>query len=204
MNNIEKIFRTCSDLKEFTKAYFNYLEQIFARFDPTCMNRLSEEFEVARANGSTIFVIGNGGSATTASSIGNDLGFDILRKTGTDTPFKVFPLTDSCGAITAIANDIGYEDVFLGQLRIHYRPGDMLLVISASGSSPNILRAAKWVKSQGGRIIGFLGFDGGKVKTLCDVIVHAETLPGEYGPVEDFHLVISHILCHWYQNKLRT
>ena len=204
MNNIDKIYRTSKDLAEFTQGYLRYLERIFTRFDPTCMNALGEEFEDARAKGNAIFVIGNGGSASTATSMGNDLGFDILRKTGTDVPFRVLPLTDNNASVTAIANDVGYEEVFLDQLRIHFRPGDRLLLISASGNSPNILKAARWVRSQGGRIIGFVGFAGGEAKALCDVFVHVETLPGEYGPVEDFHLIINHILSHWFQNKLRA
>ncbi len=203
MNNIDEIYRNINDLKGFTEGYLNYLARLFAQFDASCMNALGEEFEDARARGSALFVIGNGGSASTATSMGNDLGFDILKKTGTDAPFRILPLTDNVSALTAIANDVGYEDVFLHQLRVHYRPGDRLLLISASGNSPNILKAARWVRSQGGRIIGFVGFGGGEAKALCDVVVHVDTLPGEYGPVEDFHLIINHILSHWFQNKLR-
>ncbi|PKM99057.1 MAG: sugar isomerase, partial [Elusimicrobia bacterium HGW-Elusimicrobia-2] len=81
--------------------------------------------------------------------------------------------------------------------------GDKLLAISASGNSPNIVAAAEWVKQQGGKVIGFLGFSGGKLKEISDIILHVKSEPGEYGPVEDAHLVLNHILAHWFQCKLK-
>ena len=133
----------------------------------------------------------------------NDIGFDILKKTGVDKAFKVLSLVDNNSVVTAIANDVGYENIFINQLKIHYRNGDNLIVISASGNSPNILEAAKWVKSKGGKNIGFLGFDGGRLLDICDIKIHIKSEPGEYGPVEDSHLIINHILAHWFQNKLK-
>ncbi len=129
--------------------------------------------------------------------------FDILKKTGIDKAFKVFSLVDNNSVITAIANDVGYENIFVNQLKIHYRPGDCLIVISASGNSPNVLKAAEWMKSRGEKIIGLLGFSGGKLIDMCDVKIHVKTEPGEYGPVEDGHLIMNHILAHWFQNKLK-
>ena len=134
----------------------------------------------------------------------NDIGFDILKKTNSTKAFKVFALTDNNSVITAIGNDVGYENIFINQLKIHYKSGDSLVVISASGNSENVLKAAEWVKSKGGTIIGFLGFSGGKLIELCDVKIHVKTDPGEYGPVEDAHLIMNHILAHWFQNKLKN
>jgi len=170
---------------------------------PESIDTLVEEFEDARAAGSTIFVAGNGGSATTATCMANDIGSDIIKKTGTEKPFKVFALTDNTSVITAIANDVGYEYVFLNQLKIQYRQGDRLLAISASGNSPNVVVAAEWVKTQGGRVISFVGFTGGRLKDMSDVVVHVKSEAGEYGPVEDAHLVLNHVLAHWFQNKLK-
>ena len=112
-------------------------------------------------------------------------------------------LVDNNSVVTAIANDVGYENVFINQLKIHYRSGDSIILISASGNSPNILKAAEWVKDKGGAIIGFLGFTGGKLIDFCDVKIHVQSEPGEYGPVEDAHLIMNHILAHWFQNKLK-
>lgn len=202
MNNIDRLCNSSRSAGAFAKSYFNYLKQVLDSITPESINRLVEEFENARATGNTIFVAGNGGSATTAKSMANDIGFDIIKKCGTDKPFRVLALTDNTSVITAIANDVGYKDVFLNQLKIHYRHGDKLLAISASGNSPNVVVAAEWVKEKGGRVISFVGFTGGKLKEISDVVVHVKSETGEYGPVEDAHLVLNHVLAHWFQCKL--
>ena len=203
MNNVDRLCKNSQDASTFARGYFSYLKQVLDSIALESIDKLVEEFENARANGNTIFIVGNGGSATTATSMGNDIGFDILKKSGTDKPFRVLALTDNTSVITAIANDVGYENVFLNQLKIHYRKGDRLLAISASGNSPNVFTAAEWVKKQGGRVISFVGFTGGRLKEISDVIVHVKSEAGEYGPVEDAHLVLNHILAHWFQNKLK-
>lgn len=203
MNNIDKIFLNSKNAGEFAKKYFDYLRLVLDSIDLDCINQLVKEFEEAQRSENTIFVAGNGGSAATATTMANDLGFDIIKKTKTEKPIRVFALTDNISVVTAIANDVGYDSLFVNQLKIHYRKGDKLIVISASGNSPNVVSAAEWVKSQGGRVIGFLGFEGGKLKTICDVVVHFKALAGEYGPVEDAHLIVNHILAHWFQNKFK-
>jgi len=203
MNNIDRLCNNSRGAGAFAHGYFNYLKQVLDSITPESIEKLVEEFKNARATGNTIFVTGNGGSATTATCMANDIGFDIVKKCGTDKPFRVLALTDNTSVITAIANDVGYENVFLNQLKIHYRQGDKLLAISASGNSPNVVVAAEWVKKQGGRVISFVGFTGGKLKEISDVVVHVKSEIGEYGPVEDAHLVLNHILAHWFQFKLR-
>ena len=203
MNNIDRLCNVSQSAGEFARGYFNYLKQVLDSIKPESIDKLVQEFESARATGNTIFVAGNGGSATTATSMANDIGFDIIKKSGTDKPFRVLALTDNTSVITAIANDAGYENVFLNQLKIHYRRGDKLLAISASGNSPNVVAAAEWVKQQGGSVISFTGFTGGKLKELSNVVVHVKSESGEYGPVEDAHLVLNHILAHWFQRRLR-
>jgi len=203
MNNLEQRFTQVTTIGQYSRKYFSYLANVLESIKENEINKLGEVFESARLNGNTIFVVGNGGSATTATTMANDIGFDILKKTGTNKPFRVFSLVDNNSVVTAIANDVGYENIFINQLKIHYRDGDSLIVISASGNSPNILKAAKWVRSKGGNIIGFLGFTGGELIDFCDVKIHVKSEPGEYGPVEDAHLIMNHILAHWFQNKLK-
>lgn len=203
MNNIDQFCRDSQKPSGFAQKYFEYLRRALDSIEPSSIDKLAEEFECARQTGCTIFIAGNGGSATTATSMGNDLGFDVIKKSGTDKPIRVFALTDNTSVMTAIANDTGYENIFLNQLKIHYRPGDKLLAISASGNSPNIVAAAEWVKRQGGRLMSFTGFSGGRLKRISDISVHIESEAGEYGIVEDAHLVMNHILAHWFQFKLR-
>ena len=203
MNNLEKAFKEVSSIGQYSRNYFSYLTKVLNSIDENEINKLGDLFEFAWEGGNTIFVAGNGGSSTTATTMANDIGFDILKKTGIAKAFRVLSLTDNNAVLTAIANDVGYENIFINQLKIHYRSEDSIILISASGNSPNIIKAAEWVKSKGGTIIGFLGFTGGKLIDFCDVKIHVQSEPGEYGPVEDAHLIMNHILAHWFQNKLK-
>ena len=131
----------------------------------------------------------------------NDLGFDILKKTNIKKTFKFQSLNDNPSVMTAIANDTGYENIFINQLKIHYKYGDLLIVLSASGNSLNLVKACKWVKKNGGKTIGIIGFDGGKLLKICDLPIHIKTEKNEYGPVEDTQLILNHIFAHWFQKK---
>ena len=203
MHTLNKLYNKSDRFSEFAKKYFNYLTEIQENMDADELDMFANEFLQARKTGNTIFVAGNGGSAATATTMANDIGFDILKKTGTDQPFKIFSLTDNNSVITAIANDVGYENIFINQLKIHYKEGDKLIVISASGNSKNIILASEWVKSRGGTVLGMLGFDGGELRKICNLSILIPSLKGEYGPVEDMHLTINHLLAHWFQNKLK-
>ena len=203
MNNIDSLYAKSKNIKEFANGYAEYLYSVLKNTDLSELEKLESVFLEARENRQTIFIAGNGGSATTATSMANDLGFDILKKTGTDMPFKVLALTDNNSVITAISNDVGYENVFINQLKIHFNKGDKLIVISASGNSRNLINAVEWVKSMGGTTIALLGFTGGKLKEICDISIHFRSIHGEYGPVEDAHLIVNHIFAHWFQLKLK-
>lgn len=203
MSKLDGWARSLSDPSDFAVHYFDRLRAILGTINPEEIRALVRALEGAREEARTIFVAGNGGSATTATSMANDLGFDVLKKSGTPKTFRFHALTDNIAAMTAMANDVGYETIFTNQLEIHYREGDLLLVISASGNSPNVVAAAEWVKKRNGTVIGFLGFSGGLLLDVCDIAVHAATEPGEYGPVEDAHLIMNHILAHWFQVRLR-
>ena len=202
-NNIDKIYNESNNIDEFVSGYFENLKNIINQLDIGSISDFIEEFSDSYEHNQTIFVAGNGGSSSTASTMANDIGFDIMKKTGDSKPLKIHALTENSSVITAIANDTGYENIFLNQLKIHYKQGDKLLVISASGNSNNLILAAEWVKERGGKVIGLLGFTGGELKNICNKYVHVKTGLGEYGPVEDLHLVINHILAHWLQNKLK-
>ena len=203
MNNIDTLYQSSGNIREFAGRYADYLSSVLRSANFMVLEKIEAEFEEARACGRTVFIAGNGGSASTASSMANDLGFDIVKKSETDLPLKMLSLTDNNSVMTAIANDVGYENVFINQLKIHFREGDKLIVISASGNSANLVKAVEWVKRRGGTTIALLGFDGGKLKGLCDISLHFETLAGEYGPVEDAHLVVNHIFAHWFQLKFK-
>ena len=185
--------------KNFFNKYISNLNDILKDIDPKQLEKLSHFFENLIKTKKRIFIAGNGGSASTASTMTNDLGFDLYKKKGKFVNFQ--SLVDNVSIMTAISNDTGYENLFLNQLKMHHKIGDHLLVISASGNSKNLISAIKFVKKRKGKIISFLGFDGGKVKKYSDILIHLKTEKGDYGPVEDAHLIINHVLSHWFQDK---
>jgi D-sedoheptulose 7-phosphate isomerase len=203
MSNMEDIFKESRNVEDFAKGYVRYLSALLSKLDTGAIAAFIRELEKTRQDQRTIFIIGNGGSAATAMHMANDIGVDVYKKSGTDIPFRVLALCENVSVATAIANDSGYENLFLNQLHIHYRPGDLLVAISASGNSPNVVSAAEWVRAGGGRVLGMLGFDGGRLKNLCDVFILVETPKGEFGPVEDIHLVLDHLMSHWLQFHLK-
>ncbi|MAT86106.1 MAG: hypothetical protein CMA25_04005, partial [Euryarchaeota archaeon] len=112
MSQIKKLAKKNKKFSRFTKDYFNYLNNIFNKIDKKILDQLVGEFEEIRKSGKNLFVIGNGGGASTATTMANDLGFDIFKKTKKN-PFTLIPLTNNSSIITAISNDVGYENIFI-------------------------------------------------------------------------------------------
>jgi D-sedoheptulose 7-phosphate isomerase len=157
--------------------------------------------EEAYREGKQVFIIGNGGSAATASHMACDLGKVILPEAGDAAPrFRVMALTDNTPWITALANDLGYEYIFSEQLKNMLHKGDLVIAISGSGNSPNILEGIKVAKLLGAKVLGILGFDGGKAQEMVDasVIVRSEN----YGYVEDVHMALDHLVTAYFRTLL--
>ena len=180
--------------ESFAKAYLERQSKILKSIDINQIAQFINLILVAREEGKTVFFMGNGGSASTASHFVNDISVGS-RSAG--KPFKSIGLTDNVAVISAIANDYSYEDVFIKQLSYVLAPGDLVVGISCSGNSENILRAIAFAKEQKATTIGFTGFDGGKLKTAAQYNVHVPSVQGEYGQVEDIHMIINHILASY-------
>jgi D-sedoheptulose 7-phosphate isomerase len=148
----------------------------------------------------TVFVCGNGGSASTASHLAADLGKNTV--TPGRPRLRVLSLNDNMAWFSALANDLGYENVFVEQIGNLLEPGDLLIALSASGNSPNVVRAAEFVKQRGGRVVALVGFEGGRLRELADVAVHIGA--SEYGPVEDGHLIISHAFTQALRQRVQA
>jgi len=200
MNNIDRIVSEANSVKEYAMAYFNYLSRLLDDIDTEAIADFVDELEAARKQQNTIFIVGNGGSAATASHMANDFGIGAGNSKD-EVPLRALSLTDNVAGMTAIANDFGYDELFVYQLRAHYRPGDRLVAISASGNSPNVIAAAEWIKKRRGTVIGLVGFDGGKLKEYCDILIHIRTPKGEYGPVEDVHMILDHLIYSWLRQR---
>jgi D-sedoheptulose 7-phosphate isomerase len=188
-NNLDLIYTP--DPVDFARAYLNYLQTVLQRINTAEIGRFVETLLAARERGSTVFFIGNGGSAATASHFANDLsiGTNSYHK-----PFRALSLTDNVPIVTAVGNDFGYEEIFVRQLRVLGKSGDVLVGISASGNSPNLLRAMEYAQSAGITTVAITAFDGGQMKRVASQGIHVPTGPKEYGPAEDAHMVLDHLI----------
>jgi len=189
MNNLDRFFT--NNAAEFAKCYLHYLGSVLNSIEAESIARFIDTLLAARQRGATVFFIGNGGSAATASHFANDLA---IGTNSYDRPFRVVSLTDNQAILTALANDIGYEDIFARQLRVLSCEGDVLVAISASGNSPNLIRAFQQARKAGIKTVAITGFDGGKMKQMADEGIHVPTALKEYGPAEDAHMVINHLV----------
>ena len=150
------------------------------------------EIEKVALDNKTLFIAGNGGSAAVAGHWVNDMSANTV--VDGEPGYRVFSLGDNACSITAIGNDASFEEIFRIQLKANMRPGDVLLSLSVSGNSPNIVNAIDYANEIGGVTIGCSGFDGGKVKELSQIAIHMPSSKDEYGPVEDMFSVIMHII----------
>jgi D-sedoheptulose 7-phosphate isomerase len=188
VNHVESIFENSSDGQQFAEGYLAYLTEVLGRLDRDAIAKFADELLAARARNARIFFLGNGGSAATASHWVNDL----TRWRG--RPFRALSLTENVAVLTAIANDYGYEHVFRQQLENQMGPGDVVVAISASGNSENVVSAVEYANANGGITVALTGFDGGHLTRIAQIVVHAPTVGGEYGPAEDVHLILDHVV----------
>ena len=149
-------------MTEYIEDYVNELKLLLEALDKESILKATGIIETAHANDGTIYIIGNGGSAATASHMANDFSKGIGKRAGKH--FKALSLTDNIPLLTAISNDEGYERVFVDQLKVFLNKDDLVIGISASGNSGNIVNALQYAREKGARTIGLVGFDGGKIK----------------------------------------
>jgi D-sedoheptulose 7-phosphate isomerase len=192
--SVERAFHAAAGPSAFAKSYLNYLRDVLEQIDVAAIDSVVEALLAARAEDRTIFVLGNGGSAATAAHLVNDLTGGMPASS---RRFRIFSLVDNAALLSAVANDYGYENVFVRQLEGILRPGDVVIAISASGSSRNVVRAVTHANAVGAVTVGLTGFDGGRLRQLARIHVHVPTDDGEYGPAEDAHLALAHVITNY-------
>lgn len=180
-----------SQPNELLGGYFTKLSQALDLVDQTELGMLFSTLLELRRHNRQLFIAGNGGSASTAQHFAIDLGVGGINR---HSIIRAISLSDNQSAITALANDIDFRYVFSSLLTVFGNQNDLLLVISASGNSENLIEAVNKAKSLGIQTFGMLGFDGGVLRGICDQSILIETRKGEYGIVEDIHLSICHNL----------
>ncbi|HET9060130.1 MAG TPA: SIS domain-containing protein [Acidimicrobiales bacterium] len=177
--------------------YFAELAKAAGSIDQASVERAAGVLQSAYTSGATVFSCGNGGSA----AISNHLQCDHLKGVRTETDLKprVVSLSTNMALVTAIANDLGYENVFSYQLESAARPGDVLIAISSSGRSPNIVRAIEWARQHEVATISLTGFSGGDSRKQADVAVHVEC--ANYGIIEDLHQCVMHAIAQYIRQS---
>jgi len=179
---------------EFIKNYFEKLKNTIDKISIQDIKKVTSILYDAYKKNKQIFIIGNGGSASLASHFACDLSKGTLQRVYDEKEkrFRVISLTDNVAHLTALGNDLGYDDIFSQQLRNLINNGDILIAITGSGNSPNILNAVDVASKSDAVTIGFLGFDGGKLKDKLDHYIHVSS--DHYGRIEDLHLVLTHLI----------
>lgn len=186
------------DYKSAINEYINLEIEVLRNLDTeainSAMNLIIDAYEAKKK----IYICGNGGSAATASHYQNDFNKGISEFV--DKKFNFYCLNDNVATLMAIANDIGYEEVFRFQLKNRLEEGDILIAISGSGNSPNVVNAAEYAKNCGNKVIGMTGYNGGKLKEMCDISMHAPVASMQV--TEDIHMIFDHMIMSIFYKTL--
>ena len=184
---------TSKQVEKFCAGYANKLSDVLSSSDWSGVAQLGEDMRECWLAGRQVFFCGNGGSAGNAIHLANDFLYGIAKRTGAG--LKVQALSANPAVMTCLANDVGYDYIYSEQLAVLAESGDLLVVLSGSGNSPNILRALKQANSMGVKSCAILGYTGGKSKSLADFSIHFPV--DDMQIAEDMQLVVGHMLMKW-------
>ena len=182
-------------MKQIISNYIGDIHALCDSLDTEQINAACQLMLKSYNSGKKIFVAGNGGSAGTSNHFCCDFGKNAVK--GDLHRPKIISLSSNIAVLTALGNDFCYDEVFSQQLKNLMDDGDTVLLISASGNSPNIVSAAEYAKSRGGKVIGFSGFSGGKLKELSDINVNIPST--SYEQIEDLHMMLTHIIVCYFK-----
>lgn len=190
---------------DYTNEIKKYIEleiETLKKLDVQAINEAANLMDETRKAGNTIYIFGNGGSSATASHYQNDFnkGVSEYLFNKNEPKFKFQCLNDNVATIMAIANDIGFEEVFRFQLQGVIKEGDIVIAISGSGNSENVINAVEYAKSCGNKIIGLTGYKGGKLKELSDISLHVDVMSMQ--TTEDIHMIFDHLIMSLFYREL--
>lgn len=181
------------------RSYFSRLTETLDKLDYHAIDKLIDLLMEARNREQTIFIFGNGGSAATASHITGDflkgISYELEKR------FRVMCLSDNVSGLTAISNDLGYEEIFIEQLKAFLKKEDLVIGISGSGNSMNVVKAMAYAREKGAKTVAMCGFKGGKIKDLADTVIHAPVKDMEI--TEDVHVILFHAIKQALIKKLK-
>ena len=176
--------------RSYIEDYLALETKVLAQLDRDAIEAALLLLEQCMEKESTIYIFGNGGSSATASHFQNDFNKGVSEHT--EKKFRFCCLNDNVPTVMAVANDIGFEEIFRFQLRGKLKPEDIVVAISGSGNSPNVLNAVEYAKAQGCKVIGLTGYEGGRLRQMSDVSLHAPVKSMQV--TEDIHMVFDHLM----------
>ena len=174
----------------YIENYIALEKQVLSSLDVAAIDEALCLLEDCMENERTIYIFGNGGSSATASHFQNDFNKGVSEHT--EKKFRFVCLNDNVPTVMAVANDIGFEEIFRFQLRGKVKPEDVIIAISGSGNSPNVINAVEYAKEFGCKVIGLTGYEGGKLKQLSDISIHAPIKSMQI--TEDIHMIFDHLM----------
>jgi D-sedoheptulose 7-phosphate isomerase len=192
VNKIKEMYDSSDSTEAYVTKYVEHMAVVVAALDTKVVAEITTIIEETAAADKTVFVMGNGGSAAVGTHWVNDLSANTV--VDGQPGYRVFSVTDNAASITALGNDASFDEIFTIQLKANMRRGDVVLAMSVSGYSPNIISAVEYANANGAVTIGCTGMDGGKLKEIAHHSVHTPTTKDEYGPAEDMFSVIMHIV----------
>lgn len=184
--------------KDDIEAYLKMEIEVIKKLDIDAINDAMNAINEAYKAKKKIYIFGNGGSSATASHYQNDFNKGISEYV--ENKFKFQCLNDNIATLMAIANDIGFEEVFRFQLKNNLEEGDIIIAISGSGNSKNVINAVQYAKSQGNKVIGLTGFTGGNLKEMADISLHAPINSMQI--TEDIHMIFDHLIMSIFYKTL--
>ncbi len=179
-----------NETQQTIENYLALVKDTIDKLDRTQIEKTVEAFMRVYHSGNTIYIFGNGGSAASATHATGDLVKGASF--GLEKRFRVMSLVDNLPALMAIANDISYDDIFVEQLKNFIKPGDLVVGISGSGNSVNVVKAMEYAKQMGVQSIAFCGYKGGKISAIADIIIHSVAMDMEVA--EDIHMIVFNVI----------
>ena len=188
---------TILNKKVFFESYSKKLQQVLESSDWSPIEELADDIQKCWNEGRRVFLCGNGGSAGNAIHLANDFIYGIAKKTGGG--LKAISLSDNSAVITCLANDVGYDYIFSEQLAVQAEENDLLIVLSGSGNSSNIIHAVEQAKKMHVKSFAILGYNGGKCREIVDVPIHFPV--DDMQIAEDLQIIVGHMLMQWLYNN---
>jgi D-sedoheptulose 7-phosphate isomerase len=190
----------CNSTKSFITSYIKNLKYSLDKLNLDRIDRIVDILWSAYLDDKQVFIMGNGGSASTASHFACDLGKGTVVEN--KKRLRVMSLNDNMALVTALSNDISYEEVFKEQLTNLINPGDVVIAITASGDSPSILKAVECAHRNSAISVGLIGFEGGKLGPLVDEMIVVDST--DYGCIEDMHLILVHMISQCLKHRVAS